>query len=110
MFRKINASIAIFIFAYAGASQAQISAAVDYPKKALKEGREGKTSVTLAIGVDGRAQDCVVTQSSGSDDLDAETCKMLVTRGRWKPSLDANGTPIESRYSTTMTWKIPQRH
>ena len=110
MIRISNIMIAGFVLAYAGVSQAQISARVDYPKKALKEGREGKTSVTLAIGVDGRAQDCVITQSSGSDDLDAETCKMLVTRGRWKPSLDANGNPITSHYSTTMTWKIPQRH
>src|SRR3546814_6875382 len=71
----------------------------DYPLQALREGREGTSHFSVTVGTDGRAKDCVITKSSGSADLDAETCRMMAMRGRWSPAINANGAPVESKYS-----------
>src|SRR3546814_16716238 len=61
----------------------------DYPLQALREGRAGTSHFSVTVGTDGRAIDCVITKSSGSADLDDETSRMMATRGRWLPSLEA---------------------
>src|SRR3546814_11540156 len=69
----------------------------DYPLQALREGREGTSHFSVTVGTDGRAKDCVITKSSGSADLDAETCRMMAMRGRWSPAIHDNGAPVESK-------------
>lgn len=80
----------------------------DYPLQALREGREGTSHFSVTVGTDGRAKDCVITKSSGSADLDAETCRMMSVRGRWSPAINANGAPVDSKYSGKVNWKIPR--
>src|SRR3546814_1061210 len=52
----------------------------DYPLQALREGRKGTSHFSVTVGTDGRAKDCVITKSSGSADLDAETCRMMTMK------------------------------
>ena len=42
----------------------------DYPSRALREEREGVTAVAWDVTADGRVENCRVTSSSGSPDLD----------------------------------------
>ena len=49
----------------------------DYPLDALRKSEAGTVAVALKIGADGRVTDCVVTGSSGSASLDAQTCRIL---------------------------------
>lgn len=79
----------------------------DYPARALREEREGTTGFRLAIGADGKVADCQVTSSSGHGDLDAEACKMLVRRARFKPAEDGNGNAMPSSYTSRVVWQIP---
>lgn len=67
-----------------------------YPPAAKKSGIEGRVSVMLTVGVDGKVADCRVTSSSGNSDLDDTTCKLAKRFGRFKPALDDSGKPIAS--------------
>jgi protein TonB len=80
----------------------------DYPSRALREEREGVTSVAWDITTDGRVSNCRVTGSSGSPDLDQAACANITRRGRYKPALDEAGNPIASTDSRRVRWQMPQ--
>src|SRR3546814_10198618 len=67
----------------------------DYPSRALREEREGTTGFKLAIDANGKVVDCQITSSSGSPDLDAEACKNLMRRARFRPAEDTDGNAME---------------
>lgn len=80
----------------------------DYPSRALREEREGVTTIAFEITPDGRAANCRVTASSGSPDLDDATCRNFVRRARYKPAQDAGGQPIQSSQSQRIRWQMPK--
>ena len=79
----------------------------DYPSRALQQEREGTTGFRVTIGVDGRVIDCVVTQSSGHDDLDAATCSNVKRRARFEPAV-RNGEKVQGSYANRVRWQIPK--
>lgn len=81
--------------------------ASSYPSRALREGREGSTSISLSVGTNGRANNCRVTESSGHSDLDAATCKNAERSLRFYPATDVNGLEVVDEWSTTVRWQIP---
>lgn len=81
----------------------------EYPRRALREGREGTASFSVVVGVDGKVKRCVITSSSGSADLDEATCSVITRRGRFKPATDDDGNPVEGTYSNSMRWEIPNK-
>lgn len=80
----------------------------DYPIVALQQEIEGTSGFSVAVGPDGRVSDCVITQSSGSQELDATTCTNVKRRARFEPALDANGTPTIGKYANRVRWQIPR--
>lgn len=80
----------------------------DYPSRAQREERSGTTGFRLEIGADGRVTNCTVTSSSGSADLDAETCRLLPRRARFKAAQDENGQPMADSFSSRIVWRLPQ--
>lgn len=74
----------------------------DYPSSALREKRQGSVGFALAIGPDGSVSRCTLTSSSGSSDLDSETCRILSQRARFEPS-DSGKT-----YRDAVDWRIPE--
>ncbi len=80
----------------------------DYPSRALREERTGTTGFRLTIGADGKVTDCQVTSSSGHGDLDAETCKNLMRRARFRPAEDSSGNAMASSYTSRVVWRIPE--
>lgn len=91
-------------FLFAGQVSAQQETTVDHPTKALREGPGGTMRVAGIVGIDGRAKSCEIVRSSGSPDLDAATCDMMMKQGRWKPARDTEGKPIEGRYKIRFNW------
>jgi protein TonB len=79
----------------------------DYPTGALRRGEQGVTGFSLTIGPDGRVRDCVVTRTSGSDELDRATCAKVSTRGRFAPAMDGDGHAVAGHYANTIRWEIP---
>lgn len=79
----------------------------DYPSSALQQEREGTTGFRVTVGPDGRVIDCVITESSGSSDLDMNTCTNVRRRARFEPALDSNGKPTTGKYANRVRWQIP---
>ena len=80
---------------------------IDYPPSAVRAGVEGRTSFRLDIGIDGKPTACTIISSSGSDELDGTTCRLLMRRARFTPARDEGGNPIASTYANAVTWKLP---
>jgi protein TonB len=80
----------------------------DYPREALRRGEEGTVKMRYDVNVEGRVENCVVVQSSGSPTLDHASCENVTRRARYIPATDANGKPIRSHGSRTITWVIPK--
>lgn len=80
----------------------------EYPAKALRERREGTVHFTVTVGIEGKAHQCTVTESSGSPDLDSAACKIILRRGRWNPAQDEQGKLVEAAFSSKFVWKIPR--
>lgn len=78
----------------------------DYPAAALRNGEQGIVAFRITIGADGRVSDCVITASSGSSALDATTCRILRSRARFTPALDAEGDPTEDSATAQIAWRI----
>ncbi|MEG3124633.1 TonB family protein [Sphingomonas sp. GB1N7] len=76
----------------------------DWPFDIAEAGIGGKVSVRYLVTVGGRAANCVVTQSSGSRELDVLTCRLIEQRFRFKPSRDANGRKVESQIVQDHYW------
>ncbi|MFW2831313.1 energy transducer TonB [Sphingomonas sp. ID0503] len=79
----------------------------DYPPGALREERSGTTAITWDINTQGRVENCRVTQSSGSSDLDEAACRLITRRGKYSPALDENGQPLRSTASRRVKWVVP---
>lgn len=79
----------------------------DYPTMALRDGQEGKATASWQVAEDGCVELCKIEKSSGSDALDAASCRAITSRGRYDPALDASGHPVRTTDSATFTWKLP---
>jgi protein TonB len=66
----------------------------DYPKAAKRAEAGGTVLTRYTIGMDGRVQNCVVTQSSGNAELDSTTCRLVRERYRYAPARDTEGRPV----------------
>lgn len=80
----------------------------DYPSRALREERSGTVGVRIAVGADGRPDNCTVTSSSGYEDLDSEACRLLMRRARFKPAENSAGERIADTWASRFVWRIPK--
>jgi len=78
----------------------------DYPAGAGEAGVGGTVSVIYTVETDGRATHCAITHSSGSDELDETTCRLIEQRFRFEPSRDGAGRPIRSRIVQDHDWEV----
>lgn len=78
----------------------------NYPRRAAQEEIEGTVGVRVTVTTEGRATNCSVTSSSGSNILDDAACKDLERYGRFDPALNDDGNPISASWSTRITYKL----
>ena len=78
----------------------------NYPARALREEIEGTVGVRVTVTADGRATNCSVTASSGSDILDAAACSGMERYSRFEPALDDAGNPTSGNYTTRITYRL----
>lgn len=79
----------------------------DYPSAALRNEISGVARFRAIVGPDGRVSDCEVIETSGSNVLDAATCRLIVRRARFNPALDEGGNPTSGYYTTNVRGMIP---
>lgn len=78
----------------------------DYPRAAREAGIEGEVHFRFLVDVDGRPKNCVVTRSSGSAALDETTCRVFLTRFRYRPSLNGAGRPVRDHVAGIQGWSL----
>lgn len=78
----------------------------DYPPSAVRNEESGVSVATFTVGTDGKVTSC--NASGASATLDAEACKLIIRRFRFKPALDANGSPIEETKTQRIRWDLPK--
>jgi periplasmic protein TonB len=78
----------------------------DYPDGAAEAGISGTVGVRYLVWTDGRVRDCEVTQTSGSAELDATTCRLIEARFRFRPSRDARGRPVPATIVENHSWMV----
>src|SRR5207248_10055800 len=70
----------------------------DYPADALDLNQQGSVGVLLRVDSKGAVSDCVITASSGSPALDAQTCRVAGLRAKFIPAREQSGAPVASTY------------
>ncbi len=80
----------------------------DYPPLAARENREGRVSLGVGVDATGRVTSCSVLASSGHEDLDAQSCFLMMRRGRYAPARDAAGNSVPGRATQNIRWKLPE--
>ena len=80
-------------------------AAPPYPDTSRRLGEEGSTQMQVAISATGAVTDCNVTQSSGSQRLDAAACSYVQARWRWQPPT-RDGNPTAASTRVTVVWSL----
>jgi TonB family protein len=78
----------------------------DYPASALDSNEQGTVGILIRVSKNGHVNDCVVEQSSGFASLDAQTCRLVWLRAKYKPAHDRRGRPVASEAQERVTWRI----
>ena len=78
----------------------------DYPSSSQRNEESGTSVARITIGTDGKVTDC--SASGASPALDAKACELIIRRFRFKPALDASGSPIAETKTQRVTWRLPK--
>lgn len=78
----------------------------DLSQNLRESGTGGTVSVRYDVNVDGRVSGCVITASSGSGELDRQTCQLIETRFRYRPSRNPAGQPVRSIIEEDHSWVV----
>jgi protein TonB len=81
----------------------------DYPRESAQAGAGGTVFVRFAVETNGRATDCTIMRSSGHEDIDETTCRLIEDRFRYKPGTDRSGRPVRTWLDEHHTWSIQRR-
>ncbi len=76
----------------------------DYPPSSSRNEEEGTTNASYTIGTDGRVSNC--SASGATPALDAETCKLIIRRFKFKPAIGSDGNPIAENRTQRVRWQI----
>jgi protein TonB len=79
----------------------------DYPAEARAAREQGLVGFALDVGANGRVAGCAITRSSGSATLDSATCRLIQSRARFTPALDAGGATVADKIAGRISWILP---
>ena len=78
-----------------------------YPPRALAAGEQGSVRFRAEVDQKGNVLACKVTEGSGFERLDRETCDLIVNHATFKPTLDGEGKAREAVHDGIVNWRIP---
>ncbi|MFL6723633.1 MAG: energy transducer TonB [Sphingomicrobium sp.] len=78
-----------------------------YPPRALAAGEQGAVRFRAEVDAQGNVLACKVTEGSGHQRLDRETCDLIVDHASFKPTLDSGGKAREAIHEGIVNWRIP---
>lgn len=80
----------------------------DYPDRLREAGVTGVVGLRFTVGANGRVSACAVTRSSGVPELDALTCRLILKRFRYRPTIDANGRAVADVVTGEQGWGVDE--
>lgn len=80
--------------------------AATYPAEQLQAEQSGMALLRLIVGPDGKPRECLTNPDAPDHDFDEAACKTVLRYGRFEPALDANGTPVEGFWQTTVYYRM----
>ena len=78
-----------------------------YPPRALAAGEQGAVRFRAEVDAKGNVMGCKVTEGSGFERLDRETCELIIDHATFKPTLDPDGKAREAIHDGVVNWHIP---
>ena len=78
----------------------------DYPNRALVNNEGGFARYEATIDPTGQVERCDLLVETGVRDLDIATCRLISSRARFKPALDAEGKPTFGVVRAWNSWQI----
>ena len=78
----------------------------DYPLEAIEKNEQGRVSMRLIVGSDGRVRECIIDRTSGSASLDSASCKIVMERARFEPARNAEGNPVTAEVTQRINWLL----
>lgn len=69
---------------------------------------DGVLTFSLLINPQGEVEECSVLKSSGSRQLDGQTCRLLQSRAQFDPATDANGFAKEATYTSQVEFAVAE--
>ena len=78
----------------------------DYPAIALLKGQNGGVAFVLLIDEQGKVADCTVIETSGAASLDAQSCAIVKTRGKFRPAIGLDGKATKSAWFQRVYWRL----
>jgi TonB family protein len=78
----------------------------DYPEKSRRAAMQGTASFSLTVGESGKVLNCSITNTSGDQLLDIQTCRVMLARAKFGPARDMQGQPIASVFRSRVRWAI----
>lgn len=71
----------------------------DYPSALRRNWPPGgRVYVAVRVQLDGHATDCKINRSIGDPVIDAETCRLVESKVRFRPAIDRDGRPYVAWY------------
>ena len=78
-----------------------------YPPRAKAAGEQGSVRFQAEVDAKGNVMACKVTETSGFERLDRETCDLIVDHATFKPALDGDGKARSAVHDGIVNWRIP---
>jgi len=78
-----------------------------YPPRAKAAGEQGSVRFQAEVDAKGNVMSCKVTQGSGHERLDRETCELIANYASFRPALDSEGTAREATHDGVVNWRLP---
>ena len=78
-----------------------------YPARAKAAGEQGSVRFRAEVDAKGNVMSCKVTEGSGHERLDNETCDLIVLHASFKPTLDDGGKARAAVHDGIVNWRIP---
>lgn len=79
----------------------------DYPHSAVVNNEQGTASVRIRVSKEGKVSDCQLVESSGSDAIDKQTCRIILTRAHFQPARTKDGQAVDSIALQRIRWELP---
>jgi TonB family protein len=79
----------------------------DYPKPSLSAKEAGVVTVQFVVAESGSVSDCATIASSGFEALDYQTCRLIISRFKYRPATNIDGKVVPDLKVQRIRWDFP---